>query len=723
MQIQSTQHTVETGITATPKQAKIKVNEIAFKVLAQNMYKDPVSAILRELGQNCLDSHKAAGNPDPFTIQLPSIALPILVFDDNGIGMSPEFIEDNENGYLSVFDSTKRGENNSSGGWGVGRMSIFAIADQFTLESRWNGNVYTYNMFISESGVPSLIKIGEAPTADRNGVKITVSVPLNHINDFNTKIANVYQWYDIIPKFTNLYLKVAPFNLDTEYKNPGSWYITNKIRSYIWMGCYAYELDEAALSSRLTEQQKLLLNCGVVIKANVGDIAVNVSREAVNYDEKSYTFIINALDRVLGELEPILVKELCNGKTPYHSTANYRKFDYNFKYLIKTFKKSLSAAVIDKLDGYGDSRIIIPHNEFGIYYLSGGCLTNKFSANDKGEVDEVEKKKHLDKYFPYFSQFYDSFIGKANYSEVSVNSLIIINDNNTTVKEFRNNIDEYLFRGSAIYADKTFSQICYIPSKFESDLKAYLVKCGIDDLFTFDYLSKYYTPVPKVPRSTIYNADSVSTLQTEIVYGRNVLVPKLRTLACGKKFYYVNVKEYDKLLMKVNSKLDFETQKEECKYIPIFTLKLIDGFDCNLPILVINGRASNLKYFKYNKEHGTNLIPLLRRILNSNKLADIISCHDISSKMEAVCKLVNRIDSLNLNIKVGREIRFYTDFMKNISPSEILSISYVFKGSGFHSKIKERMLNYITKKNPLLSLINADRVHDTIDLQALAKKL
>ncbi|RTL02946.1 MAG: hypothetical protein EKK57_00775 [Proteobacteria bacterium] len=169
--------------------------------------------------------------------------------------------------------------------------------------------------------------------------------------------------------------------------------------------------------------------------------------------------------------------------------------------------------------------------------------------------------------------------------------------------------------------------------------------------------------------------------------------------------------------------MDFETQKEECKYIPIFTLKLIDGFDCNLPILVINGRASNLKYFKYNKEHGINLLPLLRRVLNSNKLADIVSCYDISHKMESVCKLVNRIDNLNMNVKIGREIRYYTDFMKDISPSEIRSISCMFKSSAFKSKIREKMENYITKKNPLLSLINADKVHDNIDLLTLAKKL
>jgi hypothetical protein len=116
------------------KQMFIKANGKAFKVLASSLYKNLTMAVLREYSQNSFDSHIKAGKSNvPFKISLPTIFNPILIIEDFGTGMSPSFLEDNENGYLSVFSSTKCASDSFAGGYGIGKLSALGLVDSYII--------------------------------------------------------------------------------------------------------------------------------------------------------------------------------------------------------------------------------------------------------------------------------------------------------------------------------------------------------------------------------------------------------------------------------------------------------------------------------------------------------------------------------------------------------------------------------------------------------------
>lgn len=99
-----------------------------------NQYKDPYRAVLREYVSNAMDAVQGVRTPR-VTVTIPSDAGE-LVIQDNGTGMSSEFMGTTLNSYAA---STKRDDKDSIGSKGIGSKSAFSLADRFTIESVHDG--------------------------------------------------------------------------------------------------------------------------------------------------------------------------------------------------------------------------------------------------------------------------------------------------------------------------------------------------------------------------------------------------------------------------------------------------------------------------------------------------------------------------------------------------------------------------------------------------------
>lgn len=195
-------NTIQTNTTQKIKKFSAEFSAEMFSLVTDNIYKDPVSAVIRELSCNAYDAHVAAGNEDiPFIITIPTQLDNEFRIRDFGTGLLPDEIDQI---YTVMFKSTKGDSNDFVGCFGIGSKSPFALTTQFNIESYVNGTKWVYTVFKDDSGIPSYVShIPDGEKTDEpNGLMISFGVS----PDLSARGANGYtRWVaaaqDILPVF------------------------------------------------------------------------------------------------------------------------------------------------------------------------------------------------------------------------------------------------------------------------------------------------------------------------------------------------------------------------------------------------------------------------------------------------------------------------------------------------------------------------------------------
>lgn len=139
-------------------------------------YSNPLTATLREWVSNAHDAHVSAGVKKPIEVSIPTRNDPVLSVRDYGEGMTHDEIV---NVYLSLGNSTKRGDNTGIGGFGIGGKSALAVAEKYFLTTVKNGlkNVYLFERS-DNMGLSYVRVVSDVETDDHSGV--FVQVPVDH---------------------------------------------------------------------------------------------------------------------------------------------------------------------------------------------------------------------------------------------------------------------------------------------------------------------------------------------------------------------------------------------------------------------------------------------------------------------------------------------------------------------------------------------------------------
>jgi len=272
----------------------IKASAEAFRFLSDRLYTDKPMAIVREIYTNAYDVHVFSKQDRSVEVHLPTYEEPFLSIKDFGCGLDEASIRGL---YSTLFESTKRETNEQAGAIGIGRCAVLSYTDSFTVQSRYNGTIYTYNIFINNKGVPCVAKLSEEPTTEPNGLEVSCAVALGDINRFAEAARKFFARIPNLPKFN---IEFAPDKINYSAEGEGwkarstNYGEQSGLVAVVGPVAYPFTLPSGSVSSEL----HYLLSANLDLFFNIGEVDVAMSRESLSLDESTIDKIVTKLRQI-----------------------------------------------------------------------------------------------------------------------------------------------------------------------------------------------------------------------------------------------------------------------------------------------------------------------------------------------------------------------------------------------------------------------------------------
>lgn len=308
-----------------------------------DLYSDPELAVIREYSTNALDSHVEAGTQRPIEVTLPTALSPFFRVRDYGVGLNAEDIREM---YSKYGSSSKRDSDDVVGMLGLGSKSALTYTDQFTLTGYKNGIATVVSVSRDEDGGGSMTIVDEFET-DESGVE--VSVPVNHYNNFDSKAADFFRFWQPDTVLVN----------GEEPKRIGGLRVSDDIilteelnESVLVMGNVAYEIPSEGYSYN---------RHNFVAYVEIGAVNFTPSRESLHMTRKTKDKIEEVKARVAAERNAAIAQQVEDAPSRYEAlklSLSAKRLGYNGDPL--TYKGE---------EFPGD--MIAPPNELGFLYVQG----------------------------------------------------------------------------------------------------------------------------------------------------------------------------------------------------------------------------------------------------------------------------------------------------------------------------------------------------------------
>lgn len=339
------------NIQSASKSFSIQASGKAFKVLSSSLYNHKILAVVREISCNARDAHAMVGKLDqPFLVKLPALEDLHFTVRDYGPGLSPE---DVMGMYTTYFGSTKTGDNDAIGGFGLGSKSPLSYATSFQVCTYFDGLKTTFLAFQNDNGEPDIYQLAQQPSTEPTGLEVIVPVNESDVRKFRASAEHVFRHFKLAPT-VNIGKLIAVPGFDSkqlddklertvQYEGDkcGRFYSWNGALSEIgtgaiWaqMGDVIYHVSTSAVFDNQKQDEVKVMRFfdsgrfgKLIIDCTIGELDLNAGREGLSYDRAT----IGRLKTILSMIHSKLINEANTeiAKASHYDVALRESFKFN----------------------------------------------------------------------------------------------------------------------------------------------------------------------------------------------------------------------------------------------------------------------------------------------------------------------------------------------------------------------------------------------------------
>ena len=363
MKISSTAKSYESTINVESKKMGFAPEAQSFlmDMMSDGLYSDKFGSIVREIASNCIDANTESGSTEPIRIKVTkpnSFANQgEISFSDNGIGISPQRIDDI---FTLYFASTKRDGNEMIGGFGIGAKSPFAYTDVFRVVTRFEGTEYTYLMEKKgDDRTCTLLTEGdyEGPSGT------TILIPVADAYDYE-KFVDAINRQTVLMRPISVELSTGEFVPASVYEYQHFYIVRQRggseLENKVALGNVIYDCNELG---KIIGLKSSYYSLNIIPKLNIGDVMPTMSRESLQFTEEAKENIDRKVALALGELQGIINDRAEETDNPWEfvKSAKERRFKVDEDYSVSLYWAtnenllSLKALTYKGIDGLSPS--------------------------------------------------------------------------------------------------------------------------------------------------------------------------------------------------------------------------------------------------------------------------------------------------------------------------------------------------------------------------------
>lgn len=303
----------------TGVKAKLANSSIIADLLRKH-YSNVPRTMVQEYVSNARDAHRESGYPmKELRVSLPSLRSPFLEVRDFGNTMTEERLFTN---FINYGDSTKRGSNDETGGFGIGSKIAYAYTPTFYLILYKDGMESLYQASTENEALGELTLLSKKPSKKERG--FSVKIPVNP-DDFD-KICRYF--YDIT-YYWKEEIQIANFSedeIDSNWKN----------KNFLRTDNFVWDLNNTS-----AEKKSIILIDGIpypyysaptlgLPNFKTGEIKVSINREQFMTCSENSKAINDALTLYNNEEKlfvDFIVSSIQGKSFEYKSTLKSKMFD------------------------------------------------------------------------------------------------------------------------------------------------------------------------------------------------------------------------------------------------------------------------------------------------------------------------------------------------------------------------------------------------------------
>lgn len=240
-----TQTDILIGQKSTTRSFGVSDDPMLMSMLSTGFYQNPLRTMIQEVMFNAWDAHRMGNCQDkPIDIYINDTTG--LIIRDYGPGIEPGENDDNMHDIYCMYGgSTKRGQKNQTGGFGLGSKSPFAYTESFTVTSHFGGmkNMYLISRVSdANDGKPGMTSLVRVPTTE-TGLMVTVPLKNGHMDRayeyvkdilFLSGIKAMVHFADEPDEFIDsLMLPAGSYMVDDEHTDGHVWAVYGGVRYQI----------------------------------------------------------------------------------------------------------------------------------------------------------------------------------------------------------------------------------------------------------------------------------------------------------------------------------------------------------------------------------------------------------------------------------------------------------------------------------------------------------